>query len=192
MALLTEQQLTAIGFKAIGHNVRISDKASIYNAANISIGDNVRIDDFVVLSAGVGGIFIGSNIHIAVFSSIIGAEKVTLKDFCNISSRVSIYSSSDDYSGSTMSNPTIPEKYKTVTSMPVTIGRHVIIGCGTVVLPGANLHDGVAVGALSLLNASCEKFTVYAGVPAKKIKLRQQTLLELEKAYLSEQASIWR
>lgn len=82
MAILTEEQLKDVGFKSIGQNVRISDKASIYGAKNISIGSNVRIDDFVVLSAGVGGIEIGSYIHIAVFSSLIGAEKITLSDFC--------------------------------------------------------------------------------------------------------------
>ena len=72
MAILSEQQLKEVGFKSIGKNVRISDKASIYGAQGIAIGDNVRIDDFVVLSAGAGGIDIGNYIHIAVFSTLIG------------------------------------------------------------------------------------------------------------------------
>ena len=111
MAILSRDDLEAMGFSSVGENVRISDRATFYNTANISLGNNVRIDDFCVLSAGVGGIQVGDYVHIAVYSSLIGAGKVTLSNFCNISSRVSIYSSNDDYSGTTMTNPTVPSQY---------------------------------------------------------------------------------
>jgi len=181
MPLLTKEQIASVGFKSIGTNVKISDKASIYNAGNISIGDNVRIDDFVVLSAGEGGIVLGNYIHIAVYSCLIGAGRIELDDFANISSRVSIYSSSDDYSGETMTNPMVPDELKAVHHAPVQIGKHVIIGSGSVVLPGVTLHDGSAVGALSLINKDCAAFFIYAGVPAKKIKPRSKQLLGLVK-----------
>lgn len=185
MAILSEQQLKDIGFKSIGKNVRISDKASIYGAQGISIGDNVRIDDFVVLSAGEGGIEIGNYIHIAVFSLLIGAGKITLSDFCNISSRVSIYSSSDDYSGEFMTNPMVPEELTNVIHAPVFLAKHVIIGSGSVVLPGITLSQGVAVGALSLVVKSVSDFSIVAGCPAKVIKKRQTNLLNLEKNLLN-------
>lgn len=180
MAVLSEQQLKDIGFKSIGKNVRISDKASIYGAQGIAIGDNVRIDDFVVLSAGEGGIAIGNYIHIAVFSSLIGAEKITLSDFCNISSRVSIYSASDDYSGEFMTNPMVPEQLTNVDKSPVFLGKHVIIGSGSVILPGVTLGEGAAVGALSVVKGDCEPWFIYAGNPIKKIKERKKDLLKLE------------
>ncbi|MFS6538276.1 acyltransferase [Idiomarina loihiensis] len=186
MAFLTEVELTKLGFSGLGSNVLISNKASIYNPANISIGSNVRIDDFCVLSAGVGGIEIGSNIHIAVFSSIIGVGRVTLSDFCNISSRVSIYSSNDDYSGTSMTNPTIPDEYKNVTVADVYIGRHVIIGSGSVILPGVMIGHGSAVGALSLVNKDCEENKIYSGVPAKYLKEREKDFLKLEKEFLNK------
>jgi acetyltransferase-like isoleucine patch superfamily enzyme len=50
MALLGEEIIAKMGFGAIGKNVSISDRASFYNCGNISIGSNVRIDDFCVLS----------------------------------------------------------------------------------------------------------------------------------------------
>ena len=187
MAFLTKAELKEIGFVSIGSNVLISDKSSIYNPSKITIGSNVRIDDFCVLSAGNGGIDIGSNIHIAVFSSIIGAGKVILLDFCNISSRVSIYSSNDDYSGLAMTNPTIPDAYKNVTHADVSIGRHSIIGSGTVVLPGVTIADGVAIGALSLVNKDCEAFKVYSGVPARYLKDRRRDFLTLEREFLNSQ-----
>ena len=165
MAFLTEQQLKEIGLKSIGKNVSISDKASIYGAQNLSIGDNVRIDDFTVLSAGDGGIEIGSYIHIAVYSSLIGSGKITLSDFCNISSRVSIYSSSDNYSGEYMTNPMVPEEFSNVFKSPVFLDKHVIIGSGSVILPGVKIGEGVAIGALSLVNQNCTSFYVMLECP---------------------------
>lgn len=91
--------LCDMGFLSVGANVQVSTKSSIYGASRISLGANSRIDDFCVLSAGEGGIYIGRNIHIAVMCSLIGKGRIELHDFCNLSSRVSIYSSSDDYSG---------------------------------------------------------------------------------------------
>jgi len=52
MAYLGPQDLRNLGFKRLGSGVQLSDKASVYGAARIEIGDNTRIDDFCVLSAG--------------------------------------------------------------------------------------------------------------------------------------------
>lgn len=186
MGLLTRKQIEEMGFSHVGENVRLSDKASYYNCKNIVIGDNVRIDDFCVLSAGVGGIEIGRFIHIAVYSSLIGAGKIVLHDFSNISSKVAIYSSNDDYSGSSMTNPMVPDEYTNVSHADVVIGRHVIVGSGSVILPGVTLDTGVAVGALSLVTRSCEEFGIYSGVPAKRIKERKRDLLELEELLLKK------
>src|SRR5690554_3565123 len=185
MPFLSDKQLNALGLRAYGSNVKISDKASLYGCANISIGNNVRIDDFCVLSAGEGGITIKNNVHIAINASIIGAGEVLIEDFCGISARVAIYSSNDDYSGEYMSNPTVPEEFTNVNRAPVAVGKHVIIGAGSVVLPGVVIEEGAVIGALSLVNTRCERFGIYAGVPAKRIKERKTKLLELEKRYLN-------
>ena len=179
--MLSRRKIEAMGLASVGINVQISDRASFYGLGRIHIGNNVRIDDFCVLSAGEGGIQIGNHIHIAVFTSLIGAGKIELSDFCNLSSRVSIYSSSDDYSGATLTNPTVPDKYKNVHHAPVYLGRHVIVGCGSVILPGIRLEEGVAVGALSLVSQNCLPYGIYAGNPAKRIKERKRDVLELEK-----------
>lgn len=182
MGYLTTKELKEMNFKYIGENVKLSDKASIYNAENIHLDDNCRIDDFCILSAGNSGIHVGKYVHIAAFSSLIGAEQIYLDDFSGLSSRVSIYSSSDDYSGSYLTNPTTPSKYRSVISKVVHISKHVIVGAGTVILPGAILKEGVAIGSLALvLGKNYPEFMVYGGVPAKPIKARKRDLLELEK-----------
>ncbi len=170
-----------MGFKSVGENVLISDKASIYNVANISIGSHVRIDDYCVLSAGQRGIDIGSYIHIAVYTSLIGKGKITMRDYVNISSRVSIYSSNDDYSGEYMTNPMVPKRLTNVLHADVVLDKHVIVGSGTVILPGSILRLGVAIGALSLVNGEISEFQIHAGVPTKFIKERSRRIDAIEK-----------
>lgn len=187
MAFLEKTEIAGLGLAAIGQNVLISEKASIYNAKHIHIGNNVRIDDFSILSPGANGLFIGDHVHIACYTSIIGQGKVTLEDFCNISSRVAIYSSNDDYSGNSLTGPTVPDAYKQVCCKDVVIGRHVIIGSGSVILPGVVLQEGACIGALSLVRDSCEPFGVYAGCPARRVSFRSRALLELEKKLLSHE-----
>jgi len=187
MSYYDENELLEIGFASVGKNVKISRKASFYNASQISIGDFSRIDDFCVLSAGTGGIRVGRNVHIAVFSGLIGKALIELDDFANLSSRVMVYSSNDDYSGNALTNPTIPPQFTNVTSAPVAIKKHVIIGSGSIVLPGVTLHEGVAIGALSLINHDCERFGIYAGSPAKLLRSRSEKLLDLENLYLDWQ-----
>ena len=186
MAFLERDELKKMGFVKLGRNVFISDKASIYNAKNISIGNNVRIDDFCVISAGEGGVELGNYIHIAVFSSLIGAGKITMNDYSCISSRVSVYSSNDDYSGKAMTNSMVPDKFKSVIHKKVFLDKHVIVGSGSIILPGAILEEGVAVGALSLVNKKCDAFGIYAGNPLRRIKSRKQDLKQKEKLLLNQ------
>ncbi|MCL4798416.1 MAG: acyltransferase [Burkholderiales bacterium] len=180
MAFLSRQALRRLGFADIGADVLVSDKASIHGAPRIALGDRVRIDDFCVLSAGEGGISIGSYVHVACQCTLIGKARIELEDFSNLSGRVAVYSSTDDFSGAGMTNPTVPLEYRRVTDAPVRIGRHVVIGTGTVVLPGVTIGEGAAVGALSLVKKSLEPFTLYAGIPARRIGARSRALLDLE------------
>jgi galactoside O-acetyltransferase len=184
--MLNREDLQQMGFARFGENVQISEHATFYNPARIYLGNNVRIDDFCVLSAGAGGIYIGDYVHIAVNVSLIGAGRIILSDFSAISARTCVYSSNDDYSGATLTNPTVSDQYKNVRHADVFLGRHVIVGSGSVILPGVMLEDGVAIGALSLVTKRCEAFGVYAGNPLRRIRGRKRDLLELEQRFLSE------
>jgi galactoside O-acetyltransferase len=181
----SKDDLDKIGFKSIGTNVLISNKASIYNAQEISIGNNVRIDDYCVISAGKN-IVIGNNVHIACYSSLIGKSEIFMDDFSGLSSRVSIYSSSDDYSGEFLTNPTVDPEFTGIISKPVYLGKHVIIGAGSVILPGVTLQNGVAVGSLSLVTKSFGEYKIIGGSPAKFIKERKRKIEELECLYLKK------
>jgi acetyltransferase-like isoleucine patch superfamily enzyme len=182
MAFLTEKSLKEMGFKSLGKDVKISDKAAIYNPELITIGDYSRIDDFCVIS---GRVAIGRNVHIAVFCNVAGGELgITLEDFSGLAYGCHVFSQSDDYSGKTLTNPTVPEKFKKVLRAPVILKRHVIVGTCSVVLPGVTVEEGTSVGAMSMVTKSTESWSVYFGVPAKKLKSRKKDLLVLEQEYL--------
>ena len=72
MAFLSVDQLEQMGFKSLGKDVLISDKASIYNPEQMMVGDYSRIDDFCVVS---GRVAIGRNVHIAVFCNVAGGSE---------------------------------------------------------------------------------------------------------------------
>jgi galactoside O-acetyltransferase len=185
MSFLTEQQIQQVGFKYLGENVKISSKASIYNPEQISIGSNTRIDDFTILS---GKVRLGRNVHIAVYSNIAGGEEgVCMEDFSGLAYGCHVFSQSDDYSGRSLTNPTIPDEYKRETKKEIIIGKHCIVGACSIILPGASLAEGTAVGAMSMVTKSTEEWSVYFGIPAKKIKSRRRDLLDLERKYLANQ-----
>lgn len=117
---------------------------------------------------------------------MIGKAKIVLSDFSAISGRVIVYSSSDDYSGNALVNPTIDSKFLNVDSRDVFIAKHVVVGAGSIILPGVTVGEGVAIGAQSLVNKSCDAFGIYAGVPIRRIKERSKKLLDLEKEFISK------
>ncbi|MCJ7691172.1 MAG: acyltransferase [Clostridiaceae bacterium] len=177
-------ELNEIGFNKVGENVLISKKVSIYSPQDMSIGNNVRIDDFCILS---GKLEIANYVHIACFTALFGGDKgIYIGSYSTLSSRVSVYAKTDDYSGEFMTNPMIPSCYTNVISSEVNIADFVIIGSGCVILPGANLKEGVACGALSLINKSLQPWSINVGIPARKIKDRSKELLKLRDEFIGE------
>ena len=67
----------------------------------------------------------------------------------------------------------------------VSIGRHVLIGSGAVLLPGITIKTGAVIGALSLVIGDCDEFYIYKGNPAKKLLKRSKKLLEREQEFLA-------
>ena len=171
-----------MGFRRLGKNVRISDRAAIHNPDQIEIGDNSRIDDFCVVS---GRVSLGRNVHVAVFCNIAGGEPgVFMADFAGLAYGVHVFSQSDDYTGRTMTNPTVPRQFKDETRAAVHIERHVIVGANSIILPGVTLAEGCAIGAMSMVTHSTQPWSVYFGIPARRLKARGQDLLALERQYL--------
>ncbi len=185
MAFLTDDEISDLGFGYVGRGVKISSLASFDKPELMSIGNFSRIDDFCALS---GNIKVGRNVHIAVMNSLVASvEGIELSDFSGLAFGCRLFTSSDDYSGESLTNPTVPSRYKKILHGEIFIGRHAILGTNTIVFPGVNISEGCSIGANSVVNKSTEPWGIYLGTPARKVKDRSRKLLELEKTYLDEE-----
>ncbi|MGQ9677259.1 MAG: acyltransferase [Chloroflexota bacterium] len=171
-------------FRSVGDNVVIHDLARILYPENVEIGSNVIIDDFVFIGVR-GRLVIGSNVHIAGFVSVVGHEDIVFQDFSSVSWGSRLFSSSDDFRGYGLTNPTVPPEFRNVKHAPINLGRHVILGANTVVLPGVTIGEGASVGANCVVHRDLSAWRVYAFHPLREIGARSQQLLEKEHAYLA-------
>lgn len=169
-------ELRELGLKSFGNNVLISKKASIYGASSISMGNNVRIDDFCILS---GSITLGSNIHISAYCVLYGSEGIEMEDYTGISARCTLYSAIDDFSGEFAVGAMVDNSLRHVIGGKVILRRYAQLGASCVVMPNLIIEEGVAVGAMSFVNKSLEAWTIYTGCPARKMKVRSRNLVEL-------------
>ena len=181
MGFLSVEQIENLQLRSVGSNVKISDKASLYNCEDISIGDNSRIDDFCLISAGKGGIEIGRYVHISAYTSIVGQGRVILEDFSGLSNKVAVFSSSDDFRDGMLTNPTVPDEFRSLIHEDVHLHKHVVVGAGSVLLPGSVIGEGTSVGALALVHKSLEPWSAYVGNPARRVGERSKKLLDLER-----------
>jgi len=168
-------ELSCLGFKMVGKNVMISKKASFYSPENIIVGNNVRIDDFCILS---GKISIGSFVHISAYNALYGRFGIQIHDYSGLSPRCTLFSATDDFSGNYLIGPTVDSKFTNVSGGEIIIEKYCQIGANTVIMPSVTIEEGVAVGALSLVTKALNGWTIYAGVPARKIKPRSKNLLK--------------
>jgi acetyltransferase-like isoleucine patch superfamily enzyme len=184
MSFYSAIELASLGLKKYGKNVLISRHTRLNNPGNISIGNNIRIDDFCILSSGSEPFILENFIHIAAGVYIWGNLGFHIGSFSNISSGCKIYTQSDSYCGNYLIGPTIPGKFRNVYGSKLLIDKHAIIGAGSIILPGATINEGVAIGANSLVTKECKPWGIYVGTPAKFIKERSKKILELEKELL--------
>ena len=176
-----EKELKELGLKSCGSNVLISKDARIIGPQNVEIKNNVRIDGFTTIAAMNGYLKLENFIHIGSYCFLACGFGVHMKDFSGLSQGVKIYTSTDDYSGESLTNPTVPDNFKNVFSGPVSLEKHVIIGTSSSILPNLSIGEGSSVGAHSLVTKSLEPWGVYFGTPVRRIKDRSKKLLELEK-----------
>jgi len=183
----TERELTEMEI-TFGENVRIH-RTVLFFGNNIDIGSNVRIDCYSVITSGKP-VILGNYIHMGAGVHVFGTEGVKMDDYSGLSSRCSIFTSTEDYVEGYMTNPTVPDSFKKVFAAPVHLKKHVILGCGSIVMPGVTLKEGVSVGAMSFVNKDARPYTIIAGTPAREIgKRNKEQLSKMEKALLSSKYS---
>jgi acetyltransferase-like isoleucine patch superfamily enzyme len=184
---LTRPELEALGVTCGGDNVCVHVSAVIINPEGLRIGNHVRVDPFCLVSA-TGKINLGDHIHIASHCSLIGGGGIELEDFTGVSHGARLFSAADDMAGSHMTGPTVPNEFRLLHSAPIKVKRHAVVGTGAVVFPGVTIGEGAIVGALSFVREDVPDWSIYAGIPAKRLGTRKQNVLALE-ALLASGAS---
>lgn len=178
---LTNKEVSELGFLSVGERVSISRHSVIIGCENIKIGNHVRIDPFTVIVANEGYLKLGSYIHIAGGCHLSCIGGISMADFSGLAHGVKLYSGSDIYDGSVLTNPTVPKRLTNIEIGNINLGRHVIVGCNSVIMPNITLNDGVSVGAMSFVRKDLDAWCIYSGTPLRKVGSRSKKLLELEK-----------
>ncbi|PGM62806.1 transferase [Bacillus cereus] len=129
--------------KSCGDNVLIKPGVYFFKLENLVVGDNVSFHPLCYIDA-TGGVEIKKDVSIAHNCTIVSFEH--------------------DYTSGTVyrDNPVIPKS--------ISIGSNVWLGAGVRVLSGTIIEDNVVIGAGSIVKGRANKNSLYAGVPAKKIK----------------------
>ena len=175
------EQLIKFGFNKVGDNVSIAKNCTIIGLENISIGSNVRIDSGTLIAATKGSLILENYIHISAHCHLACTGGLIMRSFSGLSQGVKVFTVTDNFSEFHLMNPTIPSQYFKPEIKSIVLEKHVIIGSGSVVMPGVTIGEGSTVGALSFIKKSLEPWGVYAGVPVRKLKSREKNLLDDEK-----------
>ena len=160
----SEEELQLLGFKSIGKGCCISRKACFYGIDRMTIGDNVRIDDFCIMS---GEITLGSNIHISAYVALYGSKGIIMEDFTGI------------FSGEYFIGPIHPIEKTKITGGTVIIKKFTQIGAHCIIMPSLTLEEGTVIGASSLVRHSTEPWGIYYGTPARFVRQRNQGMKKL-------------
>ena len=163
---LSSSRLKKLKLKSYGKKIQISPNVTIIGSDNIQMGDNVRIDDYTIISAKEGFLKLGSNIHIGGQSYLGCGGGIEIKSNVNIAQGVKIYSKINDYLSEKKKNKIILGLVK--------IEKNVILGSNVVVIGKTKIKEGTTVGALSLVKQNLNSWSIYAGCPAKFIKKRKK------------------
>jgi galactoside O-acetyltransferase len=146
----------------LGPSPLIRSSTKIVGREHLTFGTHVMVDDFVLIVAHAS-ITIGSYVHIACFASITGGERVDIGDHCAVSQGARLLTATDDFTDWGFGNSTIGEEFRNVHRAPISLGRFVIVGANSVVLPGVTIGEGATIGACSVVSRDLDPWGVYLG-----------------------------
>lgn len=160
-------------FAEFDSTAQMFDWCVVLKPEMIHIGPHVRIDSFVKLEGG-SGMSIGRYVHIASFAHIgIGGGETIIGEFAAITSGAKILSGSNMKTGYSMS-AAAPAELMVIERTTTRIGARAFIGANAVVLPGVTVGTAAIIGAGAVVTEDVPDGEIWAGVPAKRIGMRQE------------------
>jgi acetyltransferase-like isoleucine patch superfamily enzyme len=107
-------------------------------------------------------------------------ERVTIGAFCSIADEVVIFGGGEHRADwvttfplrIAFGDPLAGQDGHPATKGPTEIGNDVWIGYGATILSGVKIGDGAVIGARALVSRDVAPYSIVAGNPAQKIKMR--------------------
>jgi acetyltransferase-like isoleucine patch superfamily enzyme len=149
--------------KKSGSIIRRTARLDVFPFQAFELGKNSTIEDFCVLTNGVGSIIIGDECRIGIGSVIMGP--VSIGNSTILGQHVLITGLDHNYQ-----SPHVPIKDQGVSTKATHIGKDSFIGANASILPGVSIGDHCVVAAGSVVTKSFPSHSVIGGNPAKLIK----------------------
>lgn len=162
----------------------VSTNIRVRHPDSFHVGDYSIVDDFCYFSTQV---HIGRFCHIATGCSVSGGKELLFRvgDFGGLSAGCRVYCTSDDFETNllTILPPELADlKFHMITG-DVLMDDYTCVGSNSVVMPDTHIPEGTAVGAMSFVppGFDFEPWSLYAGIPVRRLKARRRDLV-LEQA----------
>lgn len=141
----------------------------IDNHKALEIGKNVEIKEYSILQIFNGKLKIGNNTQLNPFTVIYGGD-VFIGENVLIAPHCMIAAGNHDYI-----QTKLPMRFAgNLTKGPVIIEDDVWIGANSTITDGVKIGKGAVIAANSCVNKDVEEYSIYGGVPAKKIGSRKK------------------
>lgn len=139
-----------------------------------SCGENVRVNQPIWVDYGCN-ISLGANTLINMNCTLLDTGKITIGDNTLIGPDVKIYTAIHPIAATERicTDESGKQAIRTQT-VPVTIGNHVWIGGGAIILPGVTIGDNAMIGAGSVVTKSIPTNAIACGNPCEVKKMLKQ------------------
>lgn len=138
-----------------------------YGKGTIAIGDRVSTRCGVVINAQSGAIQIGDNVSLNDYTVLLGHGGIRIGNDVRIAAHVVMASFEHGYD-----DVDVPIRRQANVKKPIIVEDDVWIGAGAKILGGAHIAKGCVIGANSVVKGQTVPFGVYAGAPARLVKMR--------------------
>ena len=167
--LLYSKILTILFYRParlIRHPIRLRGSSRIFFDKGFTCGYFCRIEAFT--SGAQKTLFFGKNVNIGDFCHITSVEKVVIGNNVLIGS--SVFISDHDHGGTDYEDLLEKPIEREIISLPVVIEENVWIGEKVIILKGVVVGKNSVVAAGSVVTKNVEPYSVYGGIPARRIK----------------------
>ena len=205
LGLFLRMKLYPLLLGKVGKNVTFGKNVVLRHPHKINIGNNVVIDDNIVLDAkgqdnkGItisNGVFLGRNTILNCKNGdIVLDEKVNMGFNCQIFSASSVKIGKNALIAAycyfiggthTFSSTEVSPLEQERQSHGITVGENIWLGSNVQVLDGVTIGNDCIIGTSAVVNSDIPDYSIAVGIPAKVIKNRKESEMLKKNREVSE------